>query len=119
VDDPLTDTRTQLKRLKLHLYIIFWEWARRHAAKLASGAAGLVVGGITAYIAIWTQLHEARSAATDAKSATDRLQVSISNFATRDQVNALKERVDDLWVWREQVYDKADLSPHANARRRQ
>jgi hypothetical protein len=108
-----SDTQAQLRRLKRHLYIIFWEWVQRHSGKLISGAAGLFSGIILGYIAIWTQLHEAHAAAADAKSATDRLTVSISNLATRDSVAAVKEKCDELWLWREAVYDKAELDPHA------
>ena len=81
---------------------------------------GFLIGCVTAYLTLRIQVNDALHAATQAKEATVELKQAIGNLATRDQVEAQKERIDELVDWRltftEDVKEARKLAPHLKRR---
>ena len=79
------------RALRRKMQEVLWDFFCEHWWQVIVGLVGFIAGGTVAYVAIYVQLSDARHAAEDAKTATDRLTVSITNLATRDQLEAEKE----------------------------
>src|SRR5882762_759120 len=68
--------------------------------QIISAFCGTIFGAAAVYLAIWMQISNAKHAADNAKQATDDLKIAITALATRDYVDAQKERIDELAEWR-------------------
>lgn len=76
---------------------------------------GAIFGSVAAYLAIWVQVSDAKHAAESAKSSADQLKETVGTLATRDYVDAQKERIDELVAWRltfrEDVQESRKVKP--------
>lgn len=67
-----------------------------HLWKILVGVVGFFSGGAVTYVAIWTQISDARHAAYDAKETAQRVEASVAQLVTQRELQDWKERVVTL-----------------------
>jgi hypothetical protein len=103
--------------LKRRLGDLTWAWIVAHWWKLLIGIGGFIAGVVVAYVGIYVQLSDARHAGEDAKAAVERLERDIEKLATRDQLEAEKERIDRLEKNWDDATQQAGTAPLPRRRR--
>lgn len=106
------------RALRRKLKEIIWDFICEHWWRVIIGLGSFIAGGAVAYVGIYVQLSDARHAAEDARTATSRLEAAISQLATRDQLDAARERIkrlEDNW---DEATTEAGTAPVPRHRRR-
>ena len=87
-----------------------WGFLRKHFGKIASGIGGVVVGGVGMYVALWTQIGDAKLASAMALKASGDTAVSvaelkqdIAKLVTTREMDTANERIGTL----EELYGHA------------
>jgi hypothetical protein len=102
-DDDTTATTGTVRALKRSMRDEFMGFVIVHVWQILSGIVGLIVGAMTVYLGILSQVanasqaaHDALTASTQVKESVAQLRADLGTLATERELTDTKDRVQNI-----------------------